>query len=140
MIDEPNRSKKSILIVDDEDDLLFLYSIAIRMKDGYEVTGMVKNGQEAMEFLEKQQSSNNLPEIILMDHRMPVMDGLTAIKKIRKKFADSMLIVLTTADHHAIQLAKKKQMKIDGYLQKPFELKAIREIIDTITQVVLCQT
>lgn len=133
VIEDFKQNKTSILIVEDEEDLLFLYSAAFKIKDGYEVKGTAKNGLEAMEFLDQHFTSNNLPDVILMDHRMPVMDGLTVIKKIRKKYDQGILIILVTADQHAIQLAKKKRLKIDGYLQKPFELKIIRETIDNLT-------
>ncbi|MHA1167474.1 MAG: response regulator transcription factor [Candidatus Hodarchaeales archaeon] len=126
--------KTSILIVEDEDDLRFLYSLAFKIKDGYEVAGTARNGLEAIEFLEQCCASNNLPDVILIDHRMPVMDGLTAIQKIRKKYDQAMFIILATADQHAIQLAKKNKMKIDGFLQKPFELKLIRETIENLTR------
>lgn len=131
-VSKPQRT--SIFIVEDEDDLLFLYGIAFKIKEGYEVTGTAKNGLEAIEFLDQRFSSNDLPDVILMNHRMPVMDGLTAIKKIRKKFDQGILIILATADQHAIRLAKKKKLKIDGFLQKPFELKIIREAIDALAR------
>lgn len=85
------------------------------------------NGAEALELLEK-----NSYHIVFLDHMMPVMDGLEALKRIREKgmCQNTPVIVLT-----ANAVAGEKQMYLDAgfddYLSKPIVGKALREMVRT---------
>ncbi|WP_022847283.1 MULTISPECIES: hybrid sensor histidine kinase/response regulator [unclassified Desulfurobacterium] len=91
----------------------------LRKKFGIEHVRIVDNGEKAVEEAEK----NNY-DIILMDLKMPVMDGLTAVKEIRKKGIDVPIFILT-AD--AFRDSEEKAMKAgaDGYLVKPIEFEQL---------------
>ena len=115
-----------VLAVDDIKENIEV--IKVYLKDypvGLEVAG---NGEEALECLAKSQF-----DLILMDIRMPVMDGITATKEIRKREKQGILgpqtILAITA--HAFQEQKKKilQAGFDGVLSKPFFK---RDLIQTI--------
>lgn len=83
-----------LLLVDDQ--LLFLESLKIvieNMAPDMEVIGVAENGKEALKFIEK-----NLPDVILMDVRMPVMDGVAATKAIKEKYPQIHIVMLTTFD------------------------------------------
>lgn len=83
-----------LLLVDDQ--LLFLESLKIvieNMAQDMEVVGMAANGKEAIEYIE-----NNPVDVILMDVRMPVMDGVEATKIIKERFNSIHIVMLTTFD------------------------------------------
>jgi CheY-like chemotaxis protein len=69
---------KKILIVDDEESIRFLYKEELE-EEGY-IVECAKNGKEALEKL-----TVFKPDLISLDIKMPVMDGIEALKRIREK-------------------------------------------------------
>jgi signal transduction histidine kinase/DNA-binding NarL/FixJ family response regulator len=121
-----NFPRLRILAVDDIKDNTEV--IKVYLKDYPVRVEVAGNGEEALECL-----ATSVFDIILMDIRMPVMDGITATKEIRKREKQGILspqtILAITA--HAFQEQKKKilQSGFDGVLSKPFFK---RDLIQTI--------
>ena len=78
---------KKILIAEDNDSNFILMTYILKKYYQYE---RAKNGQEAVELAEKGGF-----DIVLMDIKMPVMDGLEATKAIKEKFPDLPIVALT---------------------------------------------
>jgi len=78
---------KKILIAEDNDSNFILMTYILKK---YYQLERAKNGQEAVEMAEK-----NTYDIVLMDIKMPIMDGLEATKAIKEKFPDLPIIALT---------------------------------------------
>lgn len=87
--------KKTILIVEDEEDLLEMYTLAL-MQSGYEVLS-ADNGVEAMAWLEERYADI---DAILIDIIMPKMDGFETLKKIKadERFKKISCIFFTNLD------------------------------------------
>lgn len=107
-------AKKKILLVDDEPDLVKVTTYRLK-KMGYDVvTGVT--GQEALDLIRSEE-----PDLVLLDLRLPVIDGLEVCKKIK---ADEKLkgipIILFTASTGSI-MDNVKEVGADGYLIKPFD-------------------
>lgn len=120
-----SNSSKHILIVDDDIDTLSLLADLLRTS-GYKVD-CANNGAQAIAFL---RSSLNMPGLILLDLKMPEMNGLEFRREQEKdpRLAD-VPILLMTADNH-IQ-SKSMRLGAKNYLKKPFEsLELILETID----------
>ena len=103
-----------ILFVDDE--TAFLETLIKRMKKrGIDATG-VNSGEEALAFLDK-----NKTDVIVLDVRMPKMDGIQALRKIKKKWPLIEVIMLTG---HASMEAAREGMEIGAfdYLMKPIDI------------------
>jgi len=84
----------NILLVDDQ--ILFiesLRSVIETIAPDIHVTGIAHNGKEALEAI-----SVSPPDIVLLDVRMPVMDGVETVKIIHKKYPDIKVMMLTTFD------------------------------------------
>lgn len=103
--------KKRVLVVEDES--ITRMDIAMMLEDnGYEVIAQASNGEVA---LEKAFSLN--PDLIIMDIKMPKLNGLKASEIISKKLHTPILILTAYSQREYIERAK--QANIMGYLVKP---------------------
>lgn len=84
-------NKIRILVADDQTLMRDGLKTIIDLEDNMEVIGTAKNGQEAVEFCK-----NQLPDLILMDIRMPGMDGVESTKIIKSLYPDVVVLILTT--------------------------------------------
>ncbi len=83
----------SILIVEDDASLQFLYK-QVLLLNGFTIFGIASNGMEALELFQKHPEK---PDVILMDHRMPIKTGLEATREILA-LDSSAKIIFTSAD------------------------------------------
>jgi len=128
LADSPKRNAKprmgKILIVDDTEVVAQLLSEYLRHK-GYE-TLVAQNGEEAV-ILTRQE----LPQIILMDVMMPVLNGLDATRQIR---ADAALRDIPIIGLTALAMSSDREQCISAgmndYLSKPIQMQEVAEIID----------
>src|SRR5574343_46921 len=104
---------QKILIVDDEQDILELIRHTLN-KEGFEVHVAV-NGQQAIEKAKKL-----LPDLILMDVMMPVMDGMEACRLIKDdaSIKDIPIVFLTARSEEFAELAGF-EASADDYIAKP---------------------
>ena len=120
---------KSILVIEDHKALRILLSGILR-KD-FEVTTK-ENGLEAMAHL----ASGHIPDIILLDVEMPLMDGLGLIKNLSCSgfFKNIPIIVVSGNEEESI---KKKcyDLGVKHYFIKPFNPKSLKEKINEILEV-----
>ena len=116
-----------ILICDDQELVCEGLKAILGTSNEVEVVGMTNNGLEALEFLEK----DNDVDVVLMDLKMPIMNGIQATKEIKEKLPDVHILVLTTYDADEWVLDAVRY-GADGYLLKdaPRErlLQAIAEV------------
>lgn len=112
-----------IAIVDDQVLLVKGISMIVSTSNDMEVIWTANNGEEAL-FLADQ----NTPDMILLDIRMPIMDGVEATKQIKSKFPDTKVIILTTfMEDDEIYLSMK--FGASGYLLKDASPEQILEAI-----------
>jgi CheY-like chemotaxis protein len=102
-----------ILIVDDNRDFLDALSFTLRKKE-IDVTA-VESGYDALNAVR----SNGF-DLVLLDLKMPVMDGIETFKKINE-IKSRHFVVLMTAYHEKEQKADLKALGAFGFLRKPFE-------------------
>lgn len=111
---ETNNNPVRILVVDDRDENLKV-AIDLLKLVGFETNEAV-NGQEA---IEKFDSWN--PHLILMDMRMPVMDGYEATRRIKStEKGKNIPIVALTASAFEDERKKVESLGMNGYIRKPF--------------------
>ena len=82
-----------VLIVDDQKILAEGIKSVIEVSDEITVTGLAYDGLEAIAMIEK-----TSPDVVLLDIRMPNMDGVITTKEIKNKYPDIKVIILTTFD------------------------------------------
>ena len=115
-------SKERILLVEDNIDNRTLVC-ALLGKNGYQVDEAV-NGLEALEAFQ-----NYSYKKVLMDLRMPLMDGLKATKKIRERYGNDVFIVGLTAHVGEKKEAILLESGVDSLLFKPFSPKKLIELL-----------
>jgi two-component system, NarL family, response regulator YdfI len=88
-----------ILIADDHDVVRDGLRLILESEDDFAVVGEAANGAEAVRLCGEVQ-----PQVVLMDLRMPGMDGLTAIRHIRQQQPDINVVILTTYNEDALMI------------------------------------
>ncbi len=110
----------NILIVEDDHSLRLLYEKALILK-GYNVIGSAKDGEEAVNLYK---NFKNKPDIILMDHRMPVKNGIEATKEILANSNETKpKIIFASADKTIKQIALS--IGATSFKDKPFTLERL---------------
>ena len=102
----------SVLVVDDQRLVREGIASLLDIQDGMQVIGQAVNGQDAVETAVSLQ-----PDVILMDVRMPVMDGITATQQIRQHLPNCRVLMLTTFDDEEY-IVKSLRAGAVGYLLK----------------------
>jgi len=114
---------KRILIVDDEETLTFsLYQSFIMSKENYEVV-TAATGNEAWD-----KFSQNPFDVVISDITMPGITGIELLKRIKRERPQTHVVIITAYGSDE----KKEEAMTHGafrYLEKPFEIKALKEMI-----------
>lgn len=110
----PGKEKRGIrvLVVDDHTMVRDGICAVLSLQNDIEVVGEAVNGQEAIE-----KAQRLLPDIVLMDIVMPVMNGLEAAKRIRKDFPNTKVLILTQYDEEENMLVAK-DTGANGFIAK----------------------
>ncbi|NQT79976.1 MAG: sigma-54-dependent Fis family transcriptional regulator [Candidatus Aminicenantes bacterium] len=104
---------KSILVIDD-DPLIRKTLLSHLSKEGQEVS-MAENGEEGLE-----KYKENLPDLVILDIRLPDMDGLEVLCKIKEKDKNANIIIMTAYDDMKTTIEAIKQGAFE-YLVKPLD-------------------
>lgn len=113
-----------VLVVDDDESIRQFIRMALTM-EGYDVV-TVADGQAALDAV-----AVRSPRVILLDMRMPVMDGWQFARLYRERPGASAAIVVLTAARDAA--ASAAAIRADAFLSKPFEL---RELLGVVARLV----
>src|SRR5579859_7391657 len=82
-----------VLVADDQQLMRVGIASLLEIQKGIKDVGMAANGQEAVQL-----ALDLEPDVILMDVRMPVMDGVETVRLIRQQLANCQILMLTTFD------------------------------------------
>jgi len=115
----------SIFIAEDNQDILEFYSKVMTLY-GYKVIGQAGDGAEAVE---KFKSMTVRPDIIIMDHRMPIKDGIEATREILE--LDPTAKVIVASADVSIEMEALKTGAV-AFKKKPFTIKRLVNNIETI--------
>ena len=117
------KNLKRVLIVDDEETLTWSMAKSLsKDKDKYEVV-IANNGREALNHPEK-----NKIDLVITDIRMPDINGLDLLVKIRKEYPQTKVIIMTAYGSSDVQKEANQRGSL-YYVEKPFEISDIRKII-----------
>lgn len=117
-----------VLIADDQELIRESLKIVLSAYPDLEVVGAVSDGTEVLDCL-----STTKPDVILMDIRMPKMDGVLATKVIKEKFPNIKVIILTTFDDDDFIYSALKY-GASGYLLKGTSMNELHDAVVTVNE------
>lgn len=115
-----------ILIADDQELIRQSLQIVLNTKEGMEVIDVAADGQEVIRSVRK-----HTPDVILMDIRMPKIDGVQCTKIIKENYPDIKIIILTTFDDDEFVYNALK-FGASGYLLKGVSMDELANAIQTV--------
>lgn len=116
----------TVLIVDDQRLIREGISSLLEIQDGISVVGTAVNGQEAIDKVKTLQ-----PDVVLMDVRMPVMDGIVATAHLKQTQPTCEILMLTTFDDDEYVI-KSLQAGASGYLLKDIPASDLAQAIKLV--------
>ena len=108
-----------ILVVDDDPNIVSVVTELLDM-EGYPFT-TANNGQEALDAV-----ARTTPSLVLLDMRMPVMDGWGFARALKERGVQLPIIVMTAAQNAR---AWAEEIGAQGYVPKPFEVTALLDAV-----------
>ncbi|MFX0050130.1 MAG: response regulator [Candidatus Hermodarchaeota archaeon] len=112
-------------MVDDDRTIVYLFEKLLHLR-GHEVVGKAYDGEQAVEMYK---NDKVIPDIILMDHRMPRKDGLTVSKEILGHNCDCK-IIFVSADESAKE--KALELGVAYFLVKPISIMDLLIVIEQV--------
>lgn len=116
----------NVLVVDDEQvfagalgDYLGRYGYAVNIK---------WSGEEALHFIDQEP-----PDLVVLDYRLPRMDGLEVLRKI-KDSRPGVEVIMLTAHSSVENLTEARNLGAFDYLNKPVDLEDVRLVVDKALQ------
>ena len=119
-------NKIKVLIADDQELIRESLKIVLGSQPGFQVTDAVADGKAVLDSVRR-----NRPDVILMDIRMPELDGVTCTKIVKERYGDVKIIILTTFDDDEYVFCALRD-GASGYLLKGISMA---ELMDAIHKV-----
>lgn len=116
---------KNILVCDDAAFMRMMIK-DILTKNGYNVAGEAENGLKAVE-----KYKEVTPDLVLMDITMPEMDGIQALKEIRKNDAGAKIIMCSAMGQQAMVI-ESIQAGAKDFIVKPFNAERVLEAVKKV--------
>jgi len=104
--------RERVLVVDDAANLRELLTVLLDVEDDFEVVGTAADGVQALE-----KAESLMPDIVLLDLAMPVMDGLQALPGLRERLPDARIVIFSGFEHEALA-REALAAGADAYIEK----------------------
>lgn len=129
-MEEPTKIR--LLLVDDQSIIRQGLQALLELEPDIRVVGGAENGETALAAIATQQNTPDQPDVVLMDIRMPVMDGVAATESIRQRYGDALAILMLTTfdDDELVSQAIRKGAS--GYLLKDTPSEELAQAIRTV--------
>jgi CheY-like chemotaxis protein len=118
-----------ILVAEDEEGIAMTYELALRAR-GHEVT-LTTNGKLCLEEYElRNTSGSSLFDVVILDYRMPIMDGYETAKRILQINANQRIIFASAFGRETLESMIKNVGIVAEILQKPFDLDVLVDSVE----------
>jgi DNA-binding NtrC family response regulator len=112
---------KHVMVIDDERDVLAYLDAALTV-EGYRVTGVI-SGAEALDMIQE-----DTPDLIILDLRMPDMNGLEILQAIRKQYPDMPVVVCSALRSYKGDF-ELMSANVAAFFEKPINFDRLSEVI-----------
>lgn len=112
-----------VLVADDEDFILDFLETVFSEIEGFEIVALCRDGEEAVS-----KATETDPDVCLLDVKMPKQDGIEACRRIRDRFPD-MLVVMISGLANDEYVTRAKEAGARDFLPKPFKIHEIEEVL-----------
>lgn len=124
--------KKKIFLADDDADDREIFENMLSKKPDVELLHSVENGREVLEWLGQRSAPNELPDLIVLDHNMPMMNGTETLEAIKSTPQyQEILVVIYSTYSDARLTGRCKDLGAAMVLAKPSSLKEYEAVIET---------
>lgn len=125
-------AKRNVLVVDDDDIVHFISLKLLSMYKCIDKVYSAYNGSEALKILNDGcQGRLRVPEIVLMDLHMPVMDGFQLISEIREMKClrnEKMVMIMISSTQDEKEIEKAGELGIDYFFSKPIMMEKLESV------------
>ena len=138
MIDNLNPSKVEVLLCEDNADDAELTIRALAKEGLANSLVHVKDGEELLQYvfgtgIWAGRNANELPRLIIVDLKMPKVDGLEVIRKLKSEKRTSMIpVVLLTSSKEEKDIMESYRLGVNSYIVKPVEFELYIKAVSTI--------
>jgi DNA-binding NarL/FixJ family response regulator len=122
-----------VFIVDDQRLLREGFCKLIELDPNLEVVGMAGDGEEALAMVERLQAERTAPDVVLMDVRMPRLDGISATRAFKERWPEIRIVILTTFDDRDLIQAGLQAGAL-GYVLKDITAEQLATTIRVVAQ------
>lgn len=131
-------AKVEILLVEDNPDDVELAVHALRKEHLANHLEIARDGEEALDFIfcrgrHSGRSFNHQPRLILLDLKLPKVDGLEVLRQIKNDPRTKTIpVVILTASREERDLVNGYQLGVNAYIQKPVDFEQFREMVKQV--------
>lgn len=124
-----------ILLVEDDENDLKLAKHALRSQNICNNIVVARDGEEALDFIfcrgaHNGRSKNNHPRLVLLDLKLPKVDGLQVLREIKAAPATQAIpVVVMTSSREERDMVESYQLGVNSYIQKPVDFDQFREAV-----------
>lgn len=117
-----------VLVVDDHELTRVSLKLALQRQAGLELVGLASNGQEAIEMADR-----HLPDVIIIDLQMPIMDGLSASTHIKSDHPNIKILAYSSLEDPQTEVMLQTA-KVDAFCKKDVALQDLVKVINRLGQ------
>jgi len=125
--------RNTICIIDDDPIYVFTLKTMIRIHNLFDHIIVFDNGQEALQYFQTSPHHDELPDLVLLDINMPVMDGwefIDEFRNIKPKLSKQMPVYIVSSSINEADITKAQSYSdVAGYLVKPLKVADLQNII-----------
>jgi len=123
MEEDMEHSLKRVLVVDDDQGILD--SFEVLLGDRYDLI-IAENGYKALRILE-----NDPPSLMFLDIKMPGIDGMDILKRLRKEKREVEVVIITGGNQESVE-DEAKSLGVIDYLKKPLDIFEIERVANQV--------